>query len=139
MYLAKACVIIVVLSLTGAPAPPANVSVSSVSPQVLNVSWSAETDPNINTSFQLTVTHSQESVLHSTPHLFLLLPLNVSECTEFSFEVVASNAAGASEASPPVTRSLPWLPDIRPVETSLQHSVRRDGSSVTILITHQVG
>ena len=107
---------------------------------MLNVSWSVETDTNINTSFQLTVTHSQESILHSTPHLFLLLPLNVSECTEFSFEVVASNAAGASEASPPVTRSLSaWLPDIRPVETSLQHSVRKDSSSVTILITHQVG
>ena len=62
----------------------------------------------------------------------------LSSCDMYSFQVTAINAAGASNPSQVITRSLPSLPDISPVEESLSHSLMVTGEGVQLTVSFQV-
>ena len=56
-----------------------------------------------------------------------------TSCDVYSFQVTAMNGAGTGTPSQIITRSLPSLPDISPVQDSLQHSLVRTASGVTLM------
>ena len=61
-----------------------------------------------------------------------------TSCDVYSFQVTAVNGAGTGNTSEIITRSLPSLPDISPVQDSLQHSLARTASGVTLSVTFNV-
>ena len=61
-----------------------------------------------------------------------------TSCDVYSFQVTAVNSAGTGTPSEIITRSLPSLPDISPVQDSLQHSLVRTESDITLSVTFNV-
>ena len=61
-----------------------------------------------------------------------------TSCDVYSFQVSAMNAAGASNPSQVITRSLPSLPDISAVEESLSHSLMVTGEGIQLTARFQV-
>ena len=61
-----------------------------------------------------------------------------TSCDVYSLQVTAVNGAGTGTPSEIITRSLPSLPDISPVQDSLQHSLVRTASGVTLSVTFNV-
>ena len=61
-----------------------------------------------------------------------------TSCDIYGFQVTAINAAGASNPSQVITRSLPSLLDISPVEESLSHSLMVTGEGVQLTVSFQV-
>ena len=106
----------------------------------MNISWL--NGININTSFTLTVTVThQTSIMHvyNTADTFHIFSPTASLCEEYEFQVIAKNDVDTSLTSEAVTSHLPLLPNVHAVESSLQTTVMKGGSGVTVNITHQVG
>ena len=61
-----------------------------------------------------------------------------SPCDVYSFQVTAVNDAGASEPSEIITRNLPSLPDLSPVEDSLYHSLVKGAGGVMLSVMFNV-
>ena len=61
-----------------------------------------------------------------------------TSCDVYSFQVTAVNGAGTGTPSEIITRSLPSLPDISTVQDSLQYSLVRTASGVTLSVTFNV-
>ncbi len=55
-----------------------------------------------------------------------------------TFQITSFNAAGVSDPSEIITRSLPSLPDISQVEDSLQHSLVNTEDGITLNVTFDV-
>ena len=129
-----------IIIYTGPPISPSRVSISALTSQHdVNVTWLSEENPNINTSFTITITALEQSnsipTEYTTSDSFYVFSRPRIQCEVYRFEVVAINGAGAS---PPVaiTRGLPSLYQ---VEISLSHSVARgNDGEITIQIIHEV-
>ena len=61
-----------------------------------------------------------------------------TSCDVYSFQVTAMNGAGTGTPSEIITRSLPSLPDISPVQDSLQHSLVRTADGIVLEVTFNV-
>ena len=61
-----------------------------------------------------------------------------TSCDVYSFQVTAVNGAGTGTLSDIITRSLPSLPDISPVQDSLQHSLVRTADGIVLEVTFNV-
>ena len=119
------------------PQPPTNITLDPLSSGAVNVSWQPNTT-DVITSFILTVTVSSISYVYTTNDTFYILSPNSSPCETYKLNVSARNDGGLSAPSEVVTSHLPLLPDVSLVESSLQHTVIKRESGVTVSITHQV-
>ena len=132
----------IILFTLGPPQPPSDVALSPFSPQAVNISWLLPNlDPNINTSFTLTVMATQQpsttQIQHTLDTFYIFSPIG-SPCEEHQINVTARNEAGVSEPGEALFSSLPLPPSVGTVESSLQYSVRKSEGKVTVAITHQV-
>ena len=69
---------------------------------------------------------------------YILTVEDPSPCDVYSFQVTAVNNAGASEPSEIITRNLPLLPDLSPVEDSLHHSLVKGTEGVILSVMFNV-
>ena len=127
----------------GPPSTPTDLAATENGVGSLNISWSLVTIEGVAVNFTVTVTNLNDS---STPmevsgiqdqHYILTLEDSTS-CDVYSFQVTAVNGAGTGTPSEIITRSLPSLPDISPVQDSLQHSLVRTASGVTLSVSFNV-
>ncbi len=129
-----------IMIYTGPPISPSRVSISALtSRHDVNVTWLSKVNPNINTSFTITITALEQSNFilteYTTSDSFYVFSRPRIQCEVYRFEVMAINSAGASTPVA-ITRGLPSLYQ---VEISLSHSVvRRNDGEITIHIIHEV-
>ena len=122
----------------GPPTIPFHLSVMENGFGSFNVSWSHTTIEGVAVDFTLTATIPNDS--NADPivvtgikdlHQTLTVQDNTS-CDVYSFRVTARNAAGSSSPSDSITSSFPILPA---VEGSLEHSLRKADSGITLNVT----
>ena len=113
--------------IPGVPSPPDNLALTINGVNSLRVEWSSSIIEGVNLQFILTVTNlnsssSQPLVISNitTQHYNFTMEGDPSSCDVYTFQVTTFNDAGASDPSETITRSLPSLPDISPVE---EHSL----------------
>ena len=116
-------------SIAGPPSTPTNLTTTERGIGSVRISWDHETIYNVTVNFTLNVTNLNNSNIVSTivsriqQQYYILTVENPSPFDIYSFQVTAVNDAGASEPSEIITRNLPSLPDLSPVEDSLHHSL----------------
>ena len=127
----------------GPPSTPADLEATENGVGSLNISWSLVTIEGVAVTFTVTVTNLNDSSTGSmevsgiqVQHYIFTLEDSTS-CDVYSFQVTAVNGAGTGTPSQIITRSLPSLPDISPVQNSL-HSLVRTASGVTLSVTFNV-
>ena len=94
----------------------------------LNISWSLVTIEGVEVTFTVTVTNLNDSStgpmevsgIQDQHYIFTLE--DSTSCDVYSFQVIAMNGAGTGTPIEIITRSLPSLPDISPVQDSRQDS-----------------
>ena len=94
-------------------------------------------------NFTLNVTNLNYSNIGSTvsriqQQYYILTVEDPSPCDVYSFQVTAVNDAGASEPSEIITRNLPSLPDLSPIEDSLNHSLVNSVGGVMLSVMFNV-
>ena len=95
-------------------------------------------------NFILNITNLNNSNIGSTvvPRLqqqyYILTVEDYSPCDVYSFQVTAVNDAGASKPSEVITRNLPSLLDLSPVEESLHHSLVKGVGGVMLSVMFNV-
>ena len=128
------------ISHAGPPLTPADLATTENRVGSLNISWSLVIIEGVAVNFTVTVTHtnlsSEVSGIQDQHYIFTIE--DSTSCDVYSFQVTATNSAGTGTPSQIITRSLPSLPDISPVQDSLQHSLVRTASGVTLSITFNV-
>ena len=131
----------------GPPSTPADLAATENGVGSLNISWSLVTTEGVAVTFTVTVTNLNDSntgpicmeVVSGIQDQHYIFTLEDStSCDVYSFQVTAVNGAGTGTPSEIITRSLPSLPDISPVQDSLQHSLVRTASGVTLSVTFNV-
>ena len=128
----------------GPPSTPADLAATQNGVGSLNISWSLVTIEGVAVTFTVTVTNLNDSStgpmevsgIQDQHYIFTLE--DSTSCDVYSFQVTAVNGAGTGTPSEIITRSLPSLPDISPVQDSLQHSLVRTASGVTLSVTFNV-
>ena len=130
----------------GPPSTPADLAATENGVGSLNISWSLVTIEGVAVTFTVTVTNLNDSStgpmepevsgIQDQHYIFTLE--DSTSCDVYSFQVTAVNGAGTGTPSETITRSLPSLPDISPVQDSLQHSIVRTASGVTLSVTFNV-
>ena len=128
----------------GPPSTPADLAATENGVGSLNFSWSLVTIEGVAVNFTVTVTNLNDSStgpigksgIQDQHYIFTLE--DSTSCDVYSFQVTAVNGAGTGIPSEIITRSLPSLPDISPVQDSLQHSLVRKASGVTLSVTFNV-
>lgn len=127
----------------GRPLAPSNLTATENGAGSLIIFWSLPTVVGVAVEFTLTAANlnnsSTGSIVSTTQdqRLVVALPDNTS-CDVYSFQVTAGNAAGISTPSDSIIRSFPSLPDISPVEDSLQHSLTKTEQGVELTVTFNV-
>ena len=128
----------------GPPSTPADLAATENGVGSLNISWSLVTIEGVAVNFTVTVMNLNDSStgpmevsgIQDQHYIFTLE--DSTSCDVYSFQVTAVNGAGTGTPSEIITRSLPSLPDISPVQDSLQHSLVRTASGVTLSVTFNV-
>ena len=124
----------------GPPSTPADLAATENGVGSLNISWSLVTIEGVAVNFTVTVTNlngpMEVSGIQDQHYIFTLE--DGTSCDVYSFQVTAVNGAGTGTPSEIITRSLPSLPDISPVQDSLQHSLVRTTSGVTLSVSFNV-
>ena len=131
-------------SNSGPPSTPADLAATENGVGSLNISWSLVTIEGVAVNFTVTVMNLNDSStgpmevsgIQDQHYIFTLE--DSTSCDVYSFQVTAVNGAGTGTPSQIITRSLPSLPDISPVQDSLQHSLVRTASGVTLSVTFNV-
>ena len=128
----------------GPPSTPADLAATENGVGSLNISWSLVTIEGVAVTFSVTVMNLNDSStgpmevsgIQDQHYIFTLE--DSTSCDVYSLQVTAVNGAGTGTPSEIITRSLPSLPDISPVQDSLQHSLVRTASGVTLSVTFNV-
>ena len=125
----------------GPPSTPADLAATENGVRSLNISWSLVTIEGVAVNFTVTVTNLSTGAMEVSgiqdQHYIFTLEDSTS-CDVYSFQVTAVNGAGTGTPSEIITRSLPSLPDISSVQDSLQHSLVRTASGVTLSVIFNV-
>ena len=128
----------------GPPSTPADLAATENGVGSLNISWSLVTIEGVAVNFTVTVTNLNDSstgpmeVSGIQDQYYIFTLEDSTSCDVYSFQVTAVNGAGTGTPSEIITRSLPSLPDISPVEDSLQNYLVRTASGVTLSVTCNV-
>ena len=109
--------------------PPADLAATENGVGSLNISWSLVTIEGVVVNFTVNVTNLNDSStgpmevsgIQDQHYIFTLK--DSTSCDVYSFQVTADNGAGTGTPSEIITKSLPSLPDISPVQDSLNHSL----------------
>ena len=121
---------------------PSNVVANVVGPGSLNISWSYVAIEGEVTNFTVTVINQSNTRLMEVSGIqdqhYIFSIENNASCDVYSFQVTAMNGAGRSTPSQIIRRRVPSLPDISPVQDSLQHSLVRTASGVALSVTFNV-
>ena len=131
-------------SYSGTPSTPDDLAAIANGFGSLNISWSLVTIEGVAVIFTVTVTNLNDSstgpmeVSGIQDQHYIFTIEDSTSCDVYSFQVTAMNGAGTGTPSQITTRSLPSLPDISPVQDSLQHSLVRTSSGVTLSVTFNV-
>ena len=128
----------------GPPSTPADIAATENGVGSLNISWSLVTIEGVVVNFTVTFTNLNDSStgpmevsgIQDQHYIFTLQDSTL--CDVYSFQVTAVNGAGTGTSSEIITRSLPSLPDISSVQNSIQYSLVRTASGVTLNITFNV-
>ena len=108
----------------------------------INISWSQD----LTSVAVLTVSHGSSSQVISLNDSFYYFtaPEDASPCEVYNFSVTATyvgatyTGAGCSVPSPVLSMMLPSLPDITPVESSIQYVLIKQIIKLTINVTFEV-
>ena len=127
-----------IILLIGSPLPPQNVSVrnTEVAGQV-NISWTATTVMGVDQKY--TIFFGSQIAETAEAHFnYYIYEQNTSNFNiRCSVYVIAVNGAGKSDPSNNVT--IPSLPDIGPVTTSLSHQVWKSaGGEIMVNVSFKV-
>ena len=128
----------------GPPSIPADLAATKNGVGSLNISWSLVTIEGVAVNFTVTVMNLNDSstgpmeVSGIQDQHYIFTIEDSTSCDVYSFQVTAVNDAGTGTPSEIITRRLPSLPDISPVQDSLQHSLVRTASRVTLSVTFNV-
>ena len=134
-----------ILPPAGPPSSPADLAATEKGVGSVNISWSLVTIEGVAVTFTVTVMNLNDSSstgpmevsgIQDQHYIFTLE--DSTSCDLYSFQVTAVNGAGTGTPSEIITRSLPSLPDISPVQDSLQHSLVRTASGVILSVTFNV-
>ena len=121
---------------------PENLTATANGLGSLQISWSLNNADNVSVDFVLTATNvadSSETIVMRMSQLNSVIPFSdTTSCNTYSIQVVANNSAGQGPPSDIIIRSVPSLPEISAVEESLQHTLRRTSSGVTLDVTFDV-
>ena len=105
----------------------------------INCQWtwvSTDIPDNVPVAFVVNATNvadSSERIVMRTSQLNSVISFSDStSCNNYSIQVVANNSAGQGPPSNFIIRSVPSLPEISAVEESLQHTLRRTSSGITL-------
>ena len=128
----------------GPPSTPVDLAATENGVGSLNISWSLVTIEGVAVNFTVTVMNLNDSStgpmevsgIQDQHYIFTLE--DSTSCDVYSFQATAENGAGRGTPSEIITRNLPSLPDISPVQDSLQHSLVRTTSGVTLSVTFNV-
>ena len=128
----------------GPPSTPADLAATENGVGSLNISWSLMTMEGVGVTFTVTVMNLNNSStgpmevsgIQDKHYIFTLE--DSTSCDVYSFQATAENGVGAGTPSEIITRSLPSLPDIPPVQDSLQHYLVRTTRGVTLSVTFNV-
>ena len=110
----------------------------------LQISWSLDNAHNVPVEFVVTATNinvadPSETIVTRTSQLNSVISFSdTTSCNNYSIQVVANNSAGQGPPSDVIIRSVPSLPEISAVEESLEHTLRRSSSGVTLDVTLDV-
>ena len=130
--------------ITGPPSAPINLTTTERGIGSVRISWDHETRYEVTVNFTLNVTNLNNSKIVSTivPRIqqqyYISTVEDPSPCDVYSFQVTAVNDAGASEPSEIITRNLPSLPDLSPVEDSLHHSLVKSAEGMMLSVMFNV-
>ena len=128
----------------GPPSTPADLAATENGVGSLNISWSLVTIEGVAVNFTMNVTNLNDSstgpmeVSGIQDQHYILTLEDSTSCDVYSFQVTAVNGAGTGAPNEIITKSPPSLPDISPVQDSLQHSLVRTTSGVTLSVTFNV-
>lgn len=126
------------------PTIPTNLMATESGVARLNISWSSLCLDRTDIRFSLTVLNLNSSrhmpnVVSEIqdPHYRFEITDNTS-CDVYRFHVIAMYSSISSNSSDSITSSFPSLPDIFPVENSLQHSLVKSAEGVTLSFSFNV-
>ena len=104
--------------------------VSDIKSDAINITWHHESEQTVRT-FSLTITYGShiEVIPLSESYYYFTAPEGAPPCEVYNFSVTATQydigatytGAGCSIPSPVLSRTLPSLPDIHRVESSLSY------------------
>ena len=108
----------------------------------LNISWSHDTIEEVEveyTIFAVNLNGFVEEAMGKTMQMYFLVPSNDNtSCDVYSFRVKAMNDAGTSDLSESITSTFPSVPDLSPIENSLQYSLSRRLNGVLLTLRFNV-
>ena len=100
------------------------------------ISWFFdENSTELEVFFSLTVSNLNDTSIEPMhvsgieDQYYLLTIRDTTSCEVYSFQVAATSNAGSSNFSAPVSSTFPSVPDISPLESSLQYSIVQRTSS----------
>lgn len=140
----KLCVYIdtTLLAFTG-PTIPTNLMAAESGVARLNISWSSLCFERTEIQFSLIVLNLNSS--RNMPNVSGIQDLHYryeiaekTSCDVYRFHVTAMKGSISSDLSESIISSFPSLPDIFPVENSLQHSLVKSGDRVTLSFSFSV-
>ena len=136
-------------SFAGPPSVPSDLTASENGAGSLNISWSLSPSSSLDeiarvpVDFTVLISNLNDS---SAPpiqeggirdHHYVL---TIAGCGDvYSVQVIARNDAGSSNISEPLEVSVPSIPDVAPIEDSLQYSLAKSSlTGVTLTVTLNV-
>ena len=121
---------------------PENLTATANGLGSLQISWSLDNVNSVPVDFVVNTTNvadSSERIVMRTSQLNTMVTFSDStSCSNYSIQVVANNSAGQGPPSDAIIRSVPSLPKISAVEESLQDTLRRTSSGITLDVTLNV-
>ena len=115
--------------------------------QSVNITWSPLPLSDINHTYNVKIKDSRKSltpVRLSEPYFLFIAPEDAPPCEVYNFSVTATyvgatyTGAGCSVPSPVLSTMLPSLPDITPVESSIQYALIKQAMKINITVTFEV-